>query len=134
MRNCEVIDLRPLSEGLWYEATFSTDGEVLALARRSDGKLWVSAYLTQSGELLGQLPPQSTYYNGLLISRDRLMCWWDAKGLICGWSLSANQEQWRFSAYHWAVDHEPQGRRTKLLQSCRNFLVSDGNCWVVVSE
>jgi len=96
-----------ISAALWYGVTFSAESSVVACAHQVRGKYFVSAYLVTTGEQLARLPSQQMPYGGVLAYDDRHLVTWDRNGLIRQWNLRTGNEQWRFSAYHWAVNNEP---------------------------
>ena len=77
--------------------SFSPDGRVLVTACWTRETFRIHGYDAVTGVCLGKSPRYEAALKGLVITADHVVCFWDSAGVIRGWKVGQDCEQWRFS-------------------------------------
>ena len=77
--------------------SFSPDGRVLVTACWTRETFRIHGYDAVTGVCLGKSPRYETALKGLVITADHVVYFWDSAGVIRGWKVGQDREQWRFS-------------------------------------
>ncbi len=96
---------------LWCQSTsgrsiaFSLDNRFLATVGYASGadRHWrINVHDASSGQHLFELTGHNTPIAGIAFASDGLLYSWDIRGVIRGWNVESQCEQWSFSTFAWA--------------------------------